>query len=76
MHTLGAHINHLFSEILKKLSKNLVSVFIFLLKFSYHHISLVRWSLHKYKCLWGVGGKIRGSSFQERTSHTYTPRLS
>ena len=35
----------------------------------------MRWSLHKYKCLWGVGGKGWGSSFQEGVSHTYTPRL-
>ena len=27
------------------------------------------------KCLWGVGGKGRGSSLQEGTSHTYTLRL-
>ena len=27
-----------------------------------HQTPLVRWSLHKYKCLWGVGGKDRGSS--------------
>ena len=36
---------------------------------------LVRWSLHKYKCLWGVGGKGQDSSFQEGVSHTYTLRL-
>ena len=75
MRTLGAHINHLFFETLKKLSKNLLSIFIFLLKFSYHHIPLVRWLLHKYKCLWGVGGKRWGSSLQEGASHTYTLRL-
>jgi len=23
----------------------------------YHCVSLVRWSLYKYKCLWDVGGK-------------------
>ena len=40
-----------------------------------HRAPLVRWSLHKYECLWGVGGKSRGSSFQEGTSHTYTLRL-
>ena len=28
-----------------------------------------------YKYLWGVGGKGRGSSLQERASHTYTLRL-
>ena len=37
---------------------------------------LVRWSLHKYKYLWSVGGKDRGSSLQKRASHTYTLRLS
>ena len=31
--------------------------------------------LHKYKCLWGVGGKGQYSSFQEGASHTYTLRL-
>ena len=30
---------------------------------------------HKYKCLWGMGGKGRGSSLQEGASHTYTIRL-
>ena len=44
---------------------------------TYTHIPLVRWSLHKYKCLWDVGGggKGHGSSLQERASHTYTLRL-
>ena len=37
----------------------------------YHHAPLVRWSLHKYKCLWTVGGKGRGSSLQEGVSHIY-----
>ena len=41
-----------------------------------HHTPLVRWSLHKYKYLWGVGGKDRDSSLQERTSYTYTLKLS
>ena len=41
----------------------------------YHHAPLVRWSLHKYKCLWGVGSKGRDSSIQEKTSHTYTLKL-
>ena len=36
---------------------------------------LVRWSLYKYKCLWSIGGKGRGSSLQKRASHTYTLRL-
>ena len=37
-----------------------------------HHCTpLVWWSLHKYKCLWGVRGKDRDSSLQEKTSHTY-----
>ena len=40
-----------------------------------HRTPLVRWSLHKYKCLWGVGGKGQGSSLQEGVSHTYTLRL-
>ena len=43
---------------------------------SYHRISLVRWSLHMYKCLWGIGGKDCGSNLQEEASHTYTLRLS
>ena len=37
-----------------------------------HRIPCVRWSLHKYKCLWGVEGKGRSSSFQEGALHTYT----
>ena len=40
-----------------------------------HRIPLVRWSLHKYKYLWGVGDKDQSSSFQEGASHTYTLRL-
>ena len=40
-----------------------------------HSTPLVRWSLYKYKCLWGVGGKGRGSNLQERASHIYTFRL-
>ena len=32
-------------------------------KFIHHRTPLVRWSLHKYKYLWGVGGKGQGSSF-------------
>ena len=40
-----------------------------------HRTPLVRWSLHKYKCLWGVGGKDWGLSLQEGVSHTYTLRL-
>ena len=44
-------------------------------KFIHHRTPLVRWSLHKYKYLWGVGGKGQGSSFQEGVSHTYTLRL-
>ena len=50
--------------------------------FVYRRAPLVRWSLHKYKCLWGVGGKGqdsggkgRGSSLQEGGSHTFTLRL-
>ena len=40
-----------------------------------NHTPLVRWSLHKYKCLWGVGVKGWGSSLQEGASHTYILRL-
>ena len=40
-----------------------------------HRTSLVRWSLHKYKCSWGVGGKGWSLSLQEEVSHTYTLRL-
>ena len=36
----------------------------------HHRTSLVRWSLYKYKCLWSVGGKGRGSSFR-RKLHTH-----
>ena len=36
---------------------------------------LVRWSLYKYKYLWGVRGKGRGSNLQEGASHTYILRL-
>ena len=45
------------------------------MQLDYHRIPLVRWSLHKYKCLWGVGGKGRGLSIQEGVSHTYKHRL-
>ena len=41
----------------------------------YHCTSLVRWLLHKYKCLWSVRGKGQGSSLQEGALHTYTFRL-
>ena len=41
----------------------------------YHRTPLVRWSLYKYRCLWGVGGKGWGSTLQERVWHTYTLRL-
>ena len=40
-----------------------------------HRTPLVRWSLHKFKYLWGVGGKDRSSNLQERVSHTYTLKL-
>ena len=40
-----------------------------------HHTPLVQWSLHKFKYLWGVRGKGRGSNLQEEASHTYTLRL-
>ena len=43
-------------------------------KINYHTL-LVRWLLYKYKCLWGVGAKRRGSSLQEEASHTHTLRL-
>ena len=39
-----------------------------------HRTPLVWWSLHKYKCLWGVEGKGWSSNLQERVSHTYTLR--
>ena len=35
------------------------------LKFEIHHrapLVQVRWSLHNYKCLWGVEGKSRDSN--------------
>ena len=41
-----------------------------------HRAPLVQWSLHKYKCLWGVGGKGQNSSLQEGVLQTYTLRLS
>ena len=45
-------------------------------KWSCHqHTHLVRWLLHKYKYLWGVGGKSYGSSLQDGALHTYTLRL-
>ena len=40
-----------------------------------HRTPLMRWSLHKYKRLWGMGDKGRGSSLQEGISHIYTLRL-
>ena len=36
----------------------------------YHRIPLVRWSLYKYKCLWGVGGKGRVQGFKKKL-HTH-----
>ena len=53
-------------NVIDKIIKNMIN---------YHCTPLVRWSLHKYKCLWGVRGKGQGSSLQERDSHTYTLRL-
>lgn len=41
----------------------------------HHCTSLVRESLYKYKCLWDVEGKDRGSNLQERVSHTYVLSL-
>ena len=41
----------------------------------YHHTSLVRQSLHKYKCLWSVRDKGQGSSHQEKVSYTYILRM-
>ena len=38
-----------------------------------HWTLLVRWPLHKYKCLWNVGDK--SSTLQKGTSYTYTHRL-
>ena len=36
----------------------------------YHRTPLVRWSLHKYKCLWDVGAKVKVQvSWKEL--HTY-----
>ena len=43
--------------------------------FPYHRAPLVRWSLHKYKYLWSVGGKDWSSNLQKGVSHTYTLRL-
>ena len=31
--------------------------------------------MHRYKCLWGVGGKGQGSSLQEGVLHTYILKL-
>ena len=36
----------------------------------YHRAPLVQWLLHKYKCLWSVGGKGWGSSLEKRASAT------
>ena len=41
-----------------------------------HREPMARWSLHKHKCLWGVGSKGQGSSLQKEVLHTYTLRLS
>ena len=49
--------------------------FVFMLLCIYRCTPLVQWSLYMYKCLWGVEGKRRGSSLQERASHTHTLRL-
>ena len=47
---------------------NLVAV---MKPWDYHRTLLMRWSFYKYKCLWGVGGKSRGSSLQEKALHTH-----
>ena len=44
-------------------------------KVHYHCALLVWWSLHEYKCLWGIGDKDWDSSLQGGDSHTYTLRL-
>ena len=57
------------------LGKTIIHVLLINL-WSYHHAPMVRWSLHKYKCLCGVEGKGRNSSLQKEISYTYTLRLS
>ena len=49
-------------------------VYLLEITFETYYTFLV-WSLHKYKCLWDVGGKDRGLSFQELASHIHTLRL-
>ena len=40
-----------------------------------HCLSLIRWSLYKYKYVWGVRSKNRSSNFQEEVSYTYILKL-
>ena len=42
---------------------NIYLTLFILKKIYYYHALLVRWSLNKYKCLWDVESKGRGSSF-------------
>ena len=37
----------------------------------YHHAPLMSWSLQKYKCLWGVGGKAGFKFLEEIFTHIY-----
>ena len=39
-----------------------IELYILELGIYYHRTPLVQWSLHKYKYLWGIGGKDRGSN--------------
>ena len=60
------------------MGKEKINQFFFMIFYIYHKSDIkifLKWSLHKYKCLCGVGGKGWGSNLQEEASHTYTLRL-
>ena len=38
-------------------------------------IRVIKLFAYKYKCLWNVGGKSRGSNIQKEVLHIYTLRL-
>ena len=45
-------------------------IYVFEKNISIHRAPLVRWSFHKYKCLWGVGVRVEVQVFK-RELHTH-----
>ena len=73
----GIGLGYIFTKKIYGKRKNQL-VFFFMIFYICHKSDIkifLKWSLHKYKCLWGVGGKGWGSNLQEGASHTYTLRL-